>query len=1050
MDHYLHMKKLFLSLLIFSVFVGNAFAVLISDGTNITPPPRDIKDILLVLEQTEPDQELQNKAKKFLAIPRPTTEDKAVLNNYFYHRARAFEVMNDEKSALESINEVLNKYPSVVPEFHADDLLFAANLETNRGNMKASLELIGRAENSTNYGWLLNAIRLRGVNCLKLGDFDCAKSSLNKIANLKSSMRTPFALARMNWDARYDSLQGVILLYEGKYIQAEIPLTRAYNNAKVIYETNKSRGMNVLDHEERVTESIATASDNAAKMMIAYELDIARAKLGQKRYIEAEIHARDALKWSIVRTGPGSINTTQCVLVLANVLTAQDRTAEAVMLSKKALQAVADSGTPSSALVYAEIRRALGSALVAEDKYAEADLVFSQMVEGLKGDPEVAANYPAQDLDWVLALVKIGKPQVAIEMSNQMLVNAQKNVDPNSPRMAMLHAFHATALQSVGDGAQAESEFRKSIPILIAQARNEEENSTESGHQNQRMNFILEGYLSSLVQLAKSDATGQTAEEAFQIADLARGGGIQRALSASAARANISNPQLSALARREQDLQLRINSLSGVLTALLSAPPDQRLPNVQSKIQIDIANYKSERVDLKKEIDRRFPDYAELVQPKPASINGVQKVLSSDEVLISWYFGDKVGYVWAITKDKPPVFAQINQSRSYIAKEVTKLRRSLDPNVTHIEEIPPFDLALAHQLYQQLLAPVAESFRGKQLMITVPHGELAQLPLSLLVTSAASSIPKQKEILFDGYRSAPWLARDIAVQQVPSVTSLVILRSASSGSANRKNFIGFGDPYFSLAAAKMAEESSGLRGATRGNLARLRSLPNLRSVSSADLALLPRLADTEIEINEVAKAMNASSDDIFVHERASVKRVTTMDLSDRKILMFSTHGLIPGDLNGLTQPALALSSPEVTGDADDGLLTMDKVISLKLDADWVVLSACNTAAGEGRGAEAFSGLGKAFFFAGAKALLVSNWPVDSDAAMVMMIDLFKSYQKSPNLSSKDPLGKRYSKAQALRQSMLDMIDHGGALEGGKMKYAYAHPIFWAPFVVVGD
>ena len=1044
------MKKLFISLFISCTFAGNASAIIMSDGASITPPPRDIKDILLVLEQTEPDQELQNKAKKFLVVPRPVTEDKEVLNNYFYHRARAFEVMNDEKSALESINEVLNKYPSNIPDFHSDDLLFAANLETNRGNIKASLELIGLAENSTNYGWLLNAVRLRGLDCLKLGDFDCAKSSLEKIATLRSGFRSNSALARMNWDARYDSLQGKILLYEGKYIQSEVPLTRAYNNAKVIYDTNKTRGMNVLDHEERVTESITTASDNAAKAMIAYQLDIARAKLGQKKYVEAEINARDALKWSIVRTGPGSIRTTECVLVLASVLTAQGRPSEAVLLSKKALQAVAESGTPSSALVYAEIRKALGSALVADDQYAEADHIFSQMVEGLKGDPEVVARYPAQDLDWVLALVKIGKPQIAIAMSNQMLLNAQKNVDSNSPRMAMLHAFHATALQAVGEGNQAESEFKKSIPILIAQARSEEENSTESGHQNQRMNFILEGYLASLVQQAKSDPTGQTAEEAFQIADLARGGGVQRALSASAARANISNPQLSSLARREQDLQLRINSLSTVLTALLSAPSDQQLPTVQAKIQIDIANYKSEREDLKQEIDRRFPDYAELVQPRAASIKGVQKVLSTEEVLISWYFGDKVSYVWAITKDKPPVFAQINQSRSHIAKEVTQLRKSLDPNVAHIEEIPPFDLALAHELYQQLLAPVAESFRGKQLMITVPHGELAQLPLSLLVTASGPSQPKQKEILFDGYRNAPWLARDIAIQQVPSVTSLVVLRSASSSSVNRKNFIGFGDPYFSLAAAKMAEQSSVLRGATRGNPARFRSSPNLRSVSSTDLALLPRLADTEIEINEVAKAMNASSDDVFLHERASVKRVTTMDLSDRKVLMFSTHGLIPGDLNGLTQPALALSSPEVTGDSDDGLLTMDKVISLKLDADWVVLSACNTAAGEGRGAEAFSGLGKAFFFAGAKALLVSNWPVDSDAAMVMMIDLFKSYQKSPNLSSKDQQPKRYSKAQALRQSMLDMIDRGGSQEGGKMKYAYAHPIFWAPFVIVGD
>jgi CHAT domain-containing protein len=211
-------------------------------------------------------------------------------------------------------------------------------------------------------------------------------------------------------------------------------------------------------------------------------------------------------------------------------------------------------------------------------------------------------------------------------------------------------------------------------------------------------------------------------------------------------------------------------------------------------------------------------------------------------------------------------------------------------------------------------------------------------------------------------------------------------------------------------------------------------------VSSAELALLPRLPDTSLELEEIGKAIGAGDGDIFLHKQASVKQVMATDLSNRKVVMFATHGLVPGELNGLTQPALALSSPDVTGDKDDGLLTMDKVLTLKLDADWVVLSACNTAAGEGAGSEAVSGLGRAFFFAGAKALLVSNWPVDSVASRTMMTDLFKNQQKAQGTS----------KAELLRQAMLNQIDQGGMKEGANMKYAYAHPLFWAPFVVVGD
>ena len=156
--------------------------------------------------------------------------------------------------------------------------------------------------------------------------------------------------------------------------------------------------------------------------------------------------------------------------------------------------------------------------------------------------------------------------------------------------------------------------------------------------------------------------------------------------------------------------------------------------------------------------------------------------------------------------------------------------------------------------------------------------------------------------------------------------------------------------------------------------------------------------------------------------------------------MFATHGLIPGDLNGLSQPALALSAPNVADVDGDGLLTMDEILELKLDADWVVLSACNTAAGDGAGAEAVSGLGRAFFYAGTRALLVSNWPVETTSARLLTTDLFARQAADPALP----------RAVAMQQAMLGLIDGPGVEEGGKTVFSYAHPIFWAPFSVVGD
>jgi CHAT domain-containing protein len=284
--------------------------------------------------------------------------------------------------------------------------------------------------------------------------------------------------------------------------------------------------------------------------------------------------------------------------------------------------------------------------------------------------------------------------------------------------------------------------------------------------------------------------------------------------------------------------------------------------------------------------------------------------------------------------------------------------------------------------------------------------------------------------------------RKIAISQLPSVNALAALRGMPKVTNAEQSFIAFADPYFSKEQAKTSTASSSKQLATRGIPLKLRNAPKTSNVSSAELALLPGLPDTSLEVNEIGKVLNAKEGDIFLHEKASVAQVLKTDFSKKSIVMFSTHGLVPGELDGLLQPALALSSPDVTGEKEgDGLLTMDKILELKLNADWVVLSACNTATGDGN-AEAVSGLGRAFFYAGARALLVSNWPVDTVASRELMIDLFKRQQ------TKDQI----SKAESLRQAMVSLADNAGAKDAktNTMIYSYAHPLFWAPFVVVGD
>jgi CHAT domain-containing protein len=230
--------------------------------------------------------------------------------------------------------------------------------------------------------------------------------------------------------------------------------------------------------------------------------------------------------------------------------------------------------------------------------------------------------------------------------------------------------------------------------------------------------------------------------------------------------------------------------------------------------------------------------------------------------------------------------------------------------------------------------------------------------------------------------------------------------------------------------------------ASRGLPLRRRSRPDTSATTSAQFGQLPRLPDTADEISSIATALKADVSDVFLGIRANEQVVKSMNLADRRIIVFATHGLVPGDLDGLTQPALALSAPDIAGVSGDGLLTMDEILGLRLDADWVVLSACNTAAGSGAGSEALSGLGRAFFYAGTRALLVSNWPVESTSARLLTTDLFRRQADDPNVT----------RAEALRKSMLALVDGPGAVDEGthKTMYTYGHPIFWAPFSIIGD
>lgn len=820
----------------------------------------------------------------------------------------------------------------------------------------------------------------------------------------------------------------------------QIPAARTLNNLAIMYfavgkhsdaEVNFKRAITI---EEKVLGPghpvVAEALQNLAAVLKS-----------QCRYDESINLAKRVISIREKTLGPRHPDLASTLVNLANVYALQEKYSDGDPLYRRALSIQEETLGSEHPNVSFTLHN-LGYAAEAQHRYDEAE-AFDRKALAIR-DRALGSNHPQvavtlNNLGNVLTAQK--KFDDADEAFSRAWSIYTQTVGANHPDAALTANNLARLAAARGDAKAALEWSRRSTNALLAATV--AASSNEQGGQGclveQRSTFFATR-IDAAAAAARAGIEPKAAltAEAFEMAQWANHSSAAAALQQMGTRFAAGTDALAVLVRQSQDLAASARERDKAMIAAMSKPVAQQDSEAIAKMRDDIVDLQQKLAAINARLEKEFPNYAALTSPKPLSVKDAQGLLGADEALIVWIAGEKQTELFAIAREGVE-WHTLPLTSEALSQKVTSFRRGLDVAAVNAKPSEQFDLVQAHTFYKELMGPIEPLVKRKRNLLVVPSGALTAVPFPLLVTEPPASSAAGD---MSAYRDAAWLAKQNAVTVVPSVPSLKSLRVLARANDAAKPLVGFGDPVFQSGAPPASGDQRSVRAkkatqsATRA-VVKTRAYADFWQGASVDPSrlgdALPPLPDTADEIKDVAGKLGASAGDVFLGAAASETNLKSLTLADYRIVYFATHGLVAGDVKGLAEPSLALTIPKISTALDDGLLTASEVAQLKLSADWVVLSACNTIAGDKPGAEALSGLARAFFYAGARALLVTHWAVASDAATTLATTTFANLQADPKLG----------RAEALRRATVTYLN-----DPAKPQNAY--PAFWGAFSIVGE
>ncbi len=827
---------------------------------------------------------------------------------------------------------------------------------------------------------------------------------------------------------------GRVLAYQDRLAAAEGFLGRALRARKVAFGEAHATVADSLEsigwvnlRRGRVREAVSYYRDSLSLREqilglehsdVAWSLNsLGLAYTELRRYDLAERHLERALAIRERALGAEHPETARTLMNIGTLLAAQDRHDEAIKTLQRALsirEVVLGKSHPD----VARTLQNLAAAYSKRGRHGEAEKFIRRAIDISKEALGESHFFLAGQVNQLASILRqAGRLEEAKAVFRQAIEIQERTEGIDNPLLARYQANLADLLLTLGREQEALDYARHATASPTAQALTQRRSlgfDDEARYDNVRNRNLL---LLRVIE-AQGVQTAKLADEAFRAAQRARASRTAETVAYMATRFAGGKDALARTVRQQQDLRDSWQALDAELEARAARPATDRDVAGEAKLRKERARVAQDLAVVVDELSETFPDYSEISNPRPLGLADVQALLQRDEALVSYLVAEERSYLWLVRRGDVQRFALDDFGYDQLEEEVFQLRRALDQaDILSFADIEPFDPAAAHALYKRILAPTEPFLGGVRHLFVVPDKALESLPLGVLLTA----LPHTLKPDFNDYPKLPWLAKKYALSTLPAVSSLRALRRYAKTERRRDPFIGFGDPIFQGGAG--ASRAIGQARVYRGDLANVQVL---RSLSP--------LPEAGTELKQMAAILNVGEGSLHLGAKATETAVKSIDLARYAGMAFATHGILAGELLDNREPALVLTPPETPTTLDDGLLTASEIAQLKLNADWVILSACNTAGPDGSpDGEGLSGLAKAFFYAGSRSLLVSHWPVWSDATAALTTRMLTAYVAEPSLG----------RAEALRRAML-------ALMQDESQFYFAHPMSWAPFVVVGE